>query len=75
MSRIAEGFFINRSGVFICIEACVSLAWDDVVVDLAYTHMYLIILNAVTSNSVYFIGPSLVLILYDFSLGHSKHIS
>lgn len=35
VSRIAEGFFINGSRVFICIEARVSLAWDDVVVDLA----------------------------------------
>lgn len=79
--RMAEGLCIAGSVVFICIGsyACVSRLLPGMIFCSLLIYLliviFLIILNVVTSNNVYFIDLSLVLILYDFSLGHSKHIS
>lgn len=74
--RIVEGFCVNRSVVFICIGGlCFSPPGMMLYALPIYRFIFIIILNVVTSNNAYFINPSLVLILFYFSLEHSKHIS
>ena len=76
--RIVEGFCVSRSVMFawrLCFSppGIMLCALQSIY---KFTLIFLIILNAVhTSHNVYFSNPSLVLILYYFSLGHSKHSS